>query len=671
MKRVADRVKGITVEIGGDTTGLSKALSGINKDINTTQSSLKDVERLLKMDPGNTELLRQKYDLLNRSIESTDQKLETLKEAERQVQQQFERGEVSEDQYNALRREIIATEASLRELRTEAANTENTINQIDEGSIDDVRDAAEDAGDELEEAERNASAFGDVLKAEAFVEGAKSIISSLKDVAEETKEYQKIMGSLEISSAKAGYSAEETTAVYEKLYGVLGDDQTAATTTANLQALGYEQDKLNRLVDGTIGAWATYGDSIPIDGLAEAINETVKTGAVTGTFADVLNWAGKSEDDFNLSLEQCSTDLQRANLIFLELANQGLMEAGQQWRTQNEELVKNNEAHAELQAQLAELGKMILPILTEITKGTVALLKGFNSLDSGTKSMILTMISLVAAIGPVIAGVKGISAAMTFLAANPIVLLVGAIVALVALIVTNGQEIQNILQMLDDFLQSVFVRDWTEVFGPVLGTILNGFLGTVKIIWDALKNILSGIVDFIQGVFTGNWSQAWGGIVKIFKGLFGLVGDTVKSVMNTVISWVNKGINLVNKLIRLLNKIPGVDINEIGNISEIGSKASSGKKTGNKKSGMAFMADGGTLFSGSAIVGEEGPELLTMAGGKAVVQPLTSKSTNHTEVGGVTLNVYGAPGQDVRELARIVESEIASEIGRREASLGW
>mgnify|MGYP000677139777 CR=1 FL=1 len=81
------------------------------------------------------------------------------------------------------------------------------------------------------------------------------------------------MASLEASSGLAGYSAEQTEEIYEKLFGVLGDDQTAATTTANLQALGLEQNELTELVNGTIGAWAKYGDSIPIDGLAESINE--------------------------------------------------------------------------------------------------------------------------------------------------------------------------------------------------------------------------------------------------------------------------------------------------------------------------------------------------------------------------------------------------------------
>lgn len=107
---MADRIKGITIEIGGDTTGLDKALSGTNKEIRNTQSQLKDVERLLKLDPSNTELLRQKQKLLGDAVKETSDKLETLKTAEKQAQAQFKEGKISEQQYEALKREIIATD---------------------------------------------------------------------------------------------------------------------------------------------------------------------------------------------------------------------------------------------------------------------------------------------------------------------------------------------------------------------------------------------------------------------------------------------------------------------------------------------------------------------------------------------------------------------------------
>ena len=378
-----NRIQGITVEIGGDTQGLSKALSGVNREIRTTQSQLKDVERLLKLDPGNTELLRQKYELLNDSIDSTEEKLDSLREAEKQVQQQFERGEVSQDQYNGLQREIIATEQALGRLQNEARDTENRINGIDEKPIEQVEDAAEDAGDALRDAGKDASHFGDMLKAGAIVEGVSGLVDSMSQLAEETKEYQKIMGSLEVSSEKAGYSAEETAQTYRTLYGVLGDDQTAATTTANLQALGMSQEDLTQLTNAAIGAWATYGDSIPIDGLAESINETIQAGQVTGNFADVLNWAGTSEDDFNAKLENAADSTERANIVMEELARQGLMEAGEAWQKNNESLVESNQAAADFQDTMAEMSERLSPVLTAVQNGINQLLGSFLDMTEG------------------------------------------------------------------------------------------------------------------------------------------------------------------------------------------------------------------------------------------------------------------------------------------------
>lgn len=118
-------IKGITIEIAGDTQKLTKALEGVNKQSRDLQGELRQVERLLKLDPTNTELLEQKQKLLAKSIETTKEKLNTLKEAERQVQVQFEKGEIGEEQYRAIQREVIATEQNLQKLEQRLKETNN------------------------------------------------------------------------------------------------------------------------------------------------------------------------------------------------------------------------------------------------------------------------------------------------------------------------------------------------------------------------------------------------------------------------------------------------------------------------------------------------------------------------------------------------------------------
>ena len=113
-----NRIRGITVEIGGDTTKLQTALKGVNTEIRNTQSQLKDVEKLLKLDPGNTELIAQKHRLLAQAVSETKEKLETLKNAQQQADEALRNGTISQDQYDALQREIIETEGAWKSRRT-------------------------------------------------------------------------------------------------------------------------------------------------------------------------------------------------------------------------------------------------------------------------------------------------------------------------------------------------------------------------------------------------------------------------------------------------------------------------------------------------------------------------------------------------------------------------
>ena len=126
---MANRIQGITVEIGGDTTKLSNALKTVNSSIKTTQTQLKDVEKLLKLDPSNTELLAQKEKLLAQAINDTKEKLQTLKTAAEQANTALANGEISQQQYDALQREIIETEQDLKKLETQAGSTKKSLSE--------------------------------------------------------------------------------------------------------------------------------------------------------------------------------------------------------------------------------------------------------------------------------------------------------------------------------------------------------------------------------------------------------------------------------------------------------------------------------------------------------------------------------------------------------------
>lgn len=292
---------------------------------------------------------------------------------------------------------------------TEAKALKGELKDVS-GQLKNVEKSTEDTSDATKEFTGSMEKVGDgfsVAKGavadfigNALSKLASSIGDAITDVAglaDETREYRTIMGSLENSSQRAGYSTEETAETFKQLNGVLGDTQSAATTTANLQAIGLEQGKLEDLTNSVIGAWAKYGDSIPIDGLAEATNETIKVGQVTGTFADALNWAQMSTDDyrealssnddaltaFNKSIEDgesvedafsaalaaCTDQTQRADLVTQTFTKMGLDKAGEAWQKNNQSIVDANNAQADYEQSTAELGETIEPITTKIKEG--------------------------------------------------------------------------------------------------------------------------------------------------------------------------------------------------------------------------------------------------------------------------------------------------------------
>ena len=194
-------------------------------------------------------------------------------------------------------------------------------------------------------------------------------------------------------------------------------------------------------------------------------------------------------------------------------------------------------------------------------------------------------------------------AAISLMTGSWIPALIAAIIGLVVAIGARSEEIRAYLQKLDDWLQNVFATDWSNVFGPIIGNILNLFLANVKKTWDNLKSILDGILTFLGGVFTGNWSSAWNGVVQIFKGCFNNILSTAKNVINSIVSLVSSAISAISNL-----------------ISKISAARSAASSSGSSFSG--FFAKGGTLRSGWGIVGEAGPEIIHMVGGKAVITPL-------------------------------------------------
>lgn len=191
------------------------------------------------------------------------------------------------------------------------------------------------------------------------------------------------------------------------------------------------------------------------------------------------------------------------------------------------------------------------------------LIGGVGLIVVGLKDFIETGELTNESLTAIVAGILLVGGAISLMTGSWIPLLIAAVAGLVLLIVTRGDEIKAILQRLDDWLQGVFAKDWTEVFGPVLGGALNFFFDVVEEVWGGVKEILFGIIDFVTGVFTGDWEKAWDGIGQIIVGIFDIFGIDIVGFVNGIIDTVNGMISAIteglNFVIRKINKI-SVDI---------------------------------------------------------------------------------------------------------------
>ena len=284
---------------------------------------------------------------LNKQIDAQKKKLELLNQGL----------DKSTDKYGEADTNTLKWKETVNKATTELRKMESQLGDVDK--------ELEDLSDDTKTSKLNLSDFAGALKAGlaggAIVAGLKEVKDAIFEVVESTEEYRKIMGTLEASSQSAGYTAEETAETYNLLYSVLGDAQTAATAAANLQAIGLKQNDLTNLTKLAIGAWAKYGDSIPIDSMAEAINLGAQQSEISSGLADVLEWAGVNTDEFKEKLEAANSTEERAKMIMAALADEGLMKLADSWMEVNEDIVKANEAQAKWDEQMGRLGEKLSP----------------------------------------------------------------------------------------------------------------------------------------------------------------------------------------------------------------------------------------------------------------------------------------------------------------------
>ena len=477
-----------------------------------------------------------------------------------------------------------------------------------EKSLKNTDKEAEQLGQNVVNGVKSIGTFAAGIATAAAAAGA-----ALVGIAESTREYRTEQGKLTTAFETAGHSSEEARKTYEALNGVLGDSGQAVEAAGHLAKLTDNEKDLNAWTKICTGVFATFGDSLPIEGLTEAANETAKVGKVTGPLADALNWAGVNEDKFNESLEKCSSEQERQALITKTLS--GLYdEAADTYRENNAEVIAANEAQDKLNNAMAKIGEAIEPALTkgkeliasvmekaapllaDLAERLIPLLVGaFETLVQWVESAvqwfqdayawmqenepIVTLLAI--AIGTLTAAIiawniaqnaatiatwlvttatTAFGTVMAFLTSpvTLVVLAIGALIAIIYLLVKNWDVVSEAAVKCWEWIKDAWssVAEWfdTNVVQPVVKffTQLGEDIGQAfSDAWAWCKNAWSAAGNFFSGIWSGI-KNAFGAVGSWFKDTFTKAWQGVKNVFSAggkIFDGIKEGIANVFKTV--------------------------------------------------------------------------------------------------------------------------
>lgn len=559
---MASKIKGITIEIGGDVQPLNKALEGVNKKSRDLQSELRQVERLLKLDPGNTELLAQKQELLTKAVENSREKLETLRKAQQQVEEQFKKGDIGEEQYRAFQRELIKAEQELQRFEKRLQSSGNETKTF--------KDKLEEAGKTVKEVGEKIKSIGKTMSTTVTA----PIVGGFAALTAGTKEFRSDLSRLEANAEVAGQKMDVLNDAMATLHAVTGETDSSVEGLSNLLATGFRDEQLTELLDSLYGAAIKFSDTLKFEGIADGLQETLATGEAVGPFAELLERSGIALDSFNEGLQQAIANGEQENYILQTLAQTGLAETYEAWRKNNEEMVKTEEANFRMQQAFAELGASLEPILRPIIEKVTELVNKFNEMSPTSQRVILVIAGIAAAIGPLLVAFGSVATAVSTLTSlfikvgaaigaisAPVAIAVAAVAGLIAVGVAlykNWDEIKEKAIELKDNLQetwenikNIIAEAWNSIWTTTTETwitinswltnLWNGIKNTVVTTWNSILTTITDILNKVKGKFQSLVDSAkdWGKnlmneFIDGFKSMFGKLWNALEDAANAV-----------------------------------------------------------------------------------------------------------------------------------------
>lgn len=439
---------------------------------------------------------------------------------------------------------------------------------------------------------------------------ASGAVVGLLALESSTEEYRVAMGKLNTAFEAAGYGAETAQQAYNAFYGILGDTDTATEASQLLAKLADSAEDVSTWTDIAAGVAGTFGDSLPIEGLIEASNETAKVGQVTGVLADALNWAGISEDDFNARLSACSSESERNQLIMDTLSGT-YDEASEAFYRNNEALVESRNNQAQLDATLATLGQTVsnvknrllsefLPAISNVATAFSGMLSGTAGADQQFSTAVQGLVNVAVSKLPEFLnmGVQILSSL-----ASGIVQSIPTLVAAVPQIVAEiGAALTELLpqvldmgvQLLDQFTSGIetglpdmvsripeiitqFLSYITEQLPTILdkgvellNNLVNGIIGAIPEMTAALPEIITAFVQFITDNLPTIIESGINILLNLVSGIIGAIPDLVASIPQIISAIttgiaralpkiIQSGVSLLQKFIEgILSNIPAL-----------------------------------------------------------------------------------------------------------------
>lgn len=523
-------IKGITIKIGGDTTGLDKALKETNKKSRELESELKAVDKALKLNPNNVTLVKQKQDLLKDSIKETKSKLDVLKEAQSQVTAQYKKGEIDAGQYRAFQRELETTKSKLSSLKDEKKNIHiiGTAFKEAKDKVEPVIKKVEKVGSVIGGATSKAVKFTATLgkidtamigkAADGFKKytqtigvGLAAVTTALAANVEASREWNSDMTKLKTNAETSGNNFDFMKSKMQDLVAITGESDSSIEALSNLMAVGFSDEQMTPAINALSGAVEKFPDTLKIESLSDSLQETLATGAATGQFSELIGRMGDSVDDFNAGLQNCTSEAERQQYALDWLANSGLSEINDEYQSANKSTLDYERASFELQDALASLGTAFTPVMAGakgmaadfLTKSLPAVQKlsgGFTQLFDGVSSLLDAYDSggldgLTEQIPVVISGL--FSSASETLAENAPTLITAATTVLTSIIQSLAQSAPSLIN-------------------SILPSLLNGFFGLINALVSTIPTL---VPELVQGAIT------------LFLGLIDGLNDVIEQLM--------------------------------------------------------------------------------------------------------------------------------------------